>query len=324
LNTFKTITFTHANVGIDQVADFFIDEASYGPRLSPLKKEGLVDGVMILSTCNRVEFYFNTDYSIDSEFLSQFFKLVYPDWNKERVAEVVTQTNVLSEEDAVRHLFNVASSLDSLVIGEREIITQFRKAYDNCCKAGLTNAFLRLATRKTIETAKRVFTETEISNKPTSVVNLAARLLKGHNIPEDARVVVVGAGVTNQALLRQMSKSGFRNTFVYNRTLSKAEELAQTVNGIARPLSDLIHHQEGMDVLLTCTGAPGNIITPDLYDRLVGHDTNHKIVVDLAVPNDFDHTILHKHAATLIEVSSLKQIAEKNLESRKQHLDACL
>lgn len=320
---FKVIAFTHANVGLEKVASFFIAEDDYEKKFVPLKKQMNIDEFMFLSTCNRTEFLFKTKEVANNHFLRQFYSNLYPDWSEEHLNWAIETTQVMDGIDAVRHMFHVAGSLDSLVVGEREIITQFRKSYDKFQAMGLTGDFLRIAERKTIETAKQIFTETDIANRPVSVVNLAYRSLREHYLPVDARIIVIGAGVTNSAMLRKMKKHGYTNFYVYNRTLEKAQTLAQDVNGVARPLSELENHSEGFDAIVTCTGAPHSIIDEKLYTQLLQGDTDRKYVVDLAIPNDFEVEIKNNHPVELIEVESLKEIAAKNLSERKKSMANC-
>jgi glutamyl-tRNA reductase len=323
LNHFKAITFTHANVGLEQVGRLFIQEDDYEQTLTAAKESLGLSELMFLGTCNRVEIYFVTDRDVNDGFLRDLFKALYPGSDSDTIHQTLSQTDVIKGFDAVRHMFHVAGSLDSLVIGEREIITQFRKAYEKCYALGLCGDHLRIAVRKTIETAKQIFTETEIANKPISVVNLANRALRNTLLPLEARIVVVGAGVTNQAMLRKLKKQGYKNFIIYNRTLAKAEALADMVGGFARLLAELKNHTEGFDALITCTGSSDAIISPEIYATLQNGDTGMKPVVDLAVPNDFDKTIMESNQVELIEVESMQKIAAENLEARKVHLVRC-
>jgi glutamyl-tRNA reductase len=117
-----------------------------------------------------------------------------------------------------------------MIVGEREIITQVRNAFELCKKNGLTGDFIRILLRHTIETAKRVYTETTIATKPVSVVSLAYHKLRDMNISLDARFLIIGAGVTNTNMSKFLRNHGFKKFTVYNRTLSKAENLAKDLN----------------------------------------------------------------------------------------------
>jgi len=323
LNHFKSIAFTHATSGLDRVAKLYIPEDDYEVRLGEVKHKLQLDELMFVATCNRVEFYFTTQASMNNRFFRQFFENLYPDWSDEDVHWAIESTEVMDGLDAVRHLFHVASSLDSMVVGEREILTQMRKSFDMADKLGFTGDFLRIAMRKTIENAKQVFTETNIANRPVSVVNLANRELRNSLLPLYAQIVVVGAGVTNQAMLRKLKKQGYHNFKIYNRTLAKAEALVAEVGGEAFSLEELENHESGFDALITCTGAPGSVISADLYGKLLKGDDTRKMVIDLAVPNDLDTEALAIHNIEYVEVKGLKKIAEANLEARKGEMVRC-
>lgn len=323
MDHFKSIAFTHRTVGLDKVARFHISEDEFEARLPEFKAAMQLDELMFLSTCNRVEVYFCTKQHINEAFLRKFYEQLYPEWDEEQIEWAMHVTRIEDGEDAVRHMFHVAGSLDSLVVGEREIITQYRKAYDKAHGYNLTGDFLRLVERKTIETAKQIYTETDIANRPISVVNLAARGLMSYNLELDARILVVGAGVTNTAMLKKLRKHGYTNFYIYNRTLANAEKLVQEVGGVAKSLDTLDQHKEGFDVLISCTGATEQIITPELYETLLNGDEAQKFAVDLALPNDIDTSIKNTHPVELIEIESLKALAERNKEERKKSLVEC-
>jgi glutamyl-tRNA reductase len=192
---------------------------------------------------------------------------------------------------------------------------------------GLTGDFIRLLMRHTIETAKRVYTETSIATKPVSVVSLAYHRLRDMNIPLDARILIIGAGVTNTNMSRFLRKHGFKKFVVFNRTLSKGEQLATELNGRALPLEDLTTYSEGFDVIIACTGADAHIITPEIYDQLLQGETSRKVVIDIALPQDLDPRIIEKHPVTHISVDLLQKISTENLKERSkeiQHVEEIL
>lgn len=282
-----------------------------------------IEEMLYLSTCNRVEFMISTDQEIDNTFLEGFFKAFNEDWNADYIDWVLKNVQVFEGEDALRHLFNVASSIDSLVVGEREIITQVRNAYEKCNEFGLTGDLIRLVVKKTIETAKEIYTETNIARNPVSVVSLAYRKLRSLNVKKDSRFIIIGSGVTNTTMAQYLKKHKFANFTVFNRTLANAQKLADELNGKAFPLSDLSNYKEGFDIILTCTGSTQSIIKIELYKNLVGNDTSKKIVIDLAIPNDLDAEILNNYDVNLIAVNNLQEIAKENLKAREQELDTC-
>ena len=332
MNSFKTIAVTHKHFDISDIGKFHIDEKEWSSRLSALKEENGIEELMFLSTCNRVEFLLNTDQQISKDFLKKFIFSVYPEIKPEDAERAIASTLVFEGEDALKHLFHVASSLDSLVVGEREIITQVRNAYELCKKLNLTGDLLRIVIQKTIECAKKVYTHTNISRNPVSVVSLAYRKLRELNVKLDAKFLIVGSGVTNSTMAKYLKKHGFTDFTVFNRTLENAEKLARELGppqpsrreGVkAFPLTELKNHKDGFDVIVTCTGASDAIITKEVYAALVGSDRNKKVVIDLAVPNDLDAEILNNYEVNLIAVNNLQEIAKKNLLEREKELVSC-
>lgn len=323
LERFKVIAFTHKNTDINDIGKFHIDASELSGRLDFLKKATGVDELLYLSTCNRVEFMLSTNNPIDSFFLKNFFNAFNTNWTDEEINWSISNAQVFEGENALRHLFSVASSIDSLVVGEREIITQVRNAYEQCNELGLTGDLIRLAIKRTIEVGKEVYTETNIARNPVSVVSLAYRKLRALNVKLDSRFLIIGSGITNTNMAKYLKKHKFANFTVFNRTLANAEKLANELNGKAFPLTALSDYNEGFDVIVTCTGAAESIITPEIYKTLVGNDTSKKVVIDLAIPNDLDAEILNNYDVNLIAVNNLQEVAKENLQAREKELEAC-
>jgi glutamyl-tRNA reductase len=317
------ITLSHQNFQLEEIGCFHIDENRLGEVLHHVKTTCELDELMYLSTCNRVEFMVVSSKNYDKEFLALFFaELLGPDRIREAIA-AAGKAKIFTGEEAFVHSCEVAASLDSLVVGEREIITQVRNAYEKCHALGLTGDCIRVIVKKTIETAKTVYTETDIARNPVSVVSLAYRKLKALQVPLDARFVVIGAGVTNTAMSRYLKKHGYRNFAVFNRTVGNAEKLAGELGGKAFALSALENYTEGFDVIVTCTASEGAIITEKIYRALAGDDKKRKVVIDLAVPNDLDAAILDHWDVNLIAVNNLQDVAGENLKEREKSIKAC-
>lgn len=323
MNKFKIIAFTHKTTDVNDIGKLHVEDQIACEKLALVKAVMDIEEMLYLSTCNRVEFMLSVDQEIDKVFLESFFKAFNDDWNAEYIEWVIKNVQIFEEEGALRHLFNVASSIDSLVVGEREIITQVRNAYEKCNQYGLTGDLIRLVVKKTIETAKEIYTETNIARNPVSVVSLAYRKLRSLKVKQDARFIIIGSGVTNTTMAQYLKKHKFANFTVFNRTLANAEKLASELNGKAFSLSELNNYKEGFDIILTCTGSAQSIITPELYKNLLGNDKSQKVVIDLAIPNDLDPEILNNYDVNLIAVNNLQEIANENLKAREQELDTC-
>lgn len=306
------------------VGRFHLEESTQTERLRQIKSALGWSELMYLSTCNRVELIFVSSQDTSTELKQNIIRQFIPDISESDVDTIVPQLESYEALDAVRHLFEVASSLDSMVIGEREIITQFRKSYEKCNKAGLTGDKIRLATNQTVETAKRIFTETQLCTRPVSVVSLAYKALTDSHLPANARILMIGSGTTNRNMARFLTKGGHKNLHIFNRTLENAEKMVKELGGTAYSLSDLDTYQGGFDVIIACTSSAHPIITPEVYQSLLQGESDQKIVIDLAVPADFDTATSKIFPIKLINVASLKPISEANLKARETEMIVCV
>lgn len=310
--------FTHHQIAVGEIGLLHIDENDRKERLTQFKNEMGISELMFLSTCNRVEFIFCTEDALDENYLASFLQHLYP--TVDFPQSLLDGVQLFSGKNAIDHILAVASSVDSMVVGEREIITQVRKAYDASVEYGIAGDFIRILIRQTIETAKKVYTQTNIAKKPVSVVSLAYHTLRQENVNLDARILIVGAGVTNTNMSRFLKKHGFTNFNVFNRTFSKAENLANDLNGNAHPLSDLEKFDKGFDILITCTGSETHTISPAIYQQLLQGETDRKIVIDIAIPQDLSPEIKEKHNVYHISVEALQKISNENLKERSKEL----
>ncbi|MBK7310690.1 MAG: glutamyl-tRNA reductase [Sphingobacteriaceae bacterium] len=305
------------------VGKLHLDEYTQASLLGAVRANFQFDELMFLSTCNRIEIYLCTDNEITPYIIGKVISTINPALPKNIVEELASKATVLNDEAAVSHVFKVASSLNSLVVGEREIITQLRKAYDLSNSLKLTGDFIRILIKQTIETAKQVFTETDIAKNPVSVVSLAYRQLRDLGIKTDARVLIVGAGETNIKMANYLQKHKFANFTVFNRTLSKAQDLATKLNGTALSLNDLKAYDKGFDVLIICTSASQSIITHDIYHSLLQKETNKKVLIDLSIPAGIEASVIKEYPSFYIDINSLKVQAEVNMNSRLSEMTKC-
>jgi glutamyl-tRNA reductase len=320
LQELHIIAFTHRQLDVNKIGLLHLEKEAQAIVLEQLKNSLGLNELMFLSTCNRVEISFVKDQDLDTAFLARLLQELYPKLVPIQLEEFVRKAETYSGTNAVKHALSVASSIDSMIIGEREIISQVRLAYEYCQSLSLTGELIRLLMKKVIETAKLVYTETSISTKPVSVVSLAYQYLKQLNIPLDARVLIVGAGVTNTTMCRFLKKHGFKKFYVFNRSLSNAQKLADELKGEAHLLSDLPSFETGFDVLITCTAADGVIINPELYQHLLQGDTQEKIIIDLAIPQDLDASIIEKHSVKYLSIEYLQKISNENVKERSKEL----
>lgn len=315
-----TIAFTHRNIDVAQIGKLHIQIEEQQARFEQLKGSLGIDELVFLSTCNRVEYFFSTKTTITNAFLSAFFKELYPHFSADQVAYYTISAERYQRMDVVNHLSRVAASIDSLVIGEREIITQVRQAFDNAKDMKLSGDGMRLLFQHAIQVAKKVYTDTKIATKPVSIVSIANQLLQQFNFSKDARVLVIGAGVTNTTMVRFLKKAELHQFTIFNRTFEKAAALAEEVGGKALPYNELAHYKGGFDILVTCTGTDHHIITPALYASLLNGDTDHKITIDLALPSDIDPEVHEQFPINKIAIDVLQRISDDNIKERSEEL----
>ncbi len=316
-----SIAFTHRNLDVRKIGRLHIELESQQSRFSHLKNVLELDEVVFLSTCNRVEYFFVTNVPVNQSFLHTFFTELYPEMDAESTAYYSDKAEIYDRMDAVVHLFKVASSIDSLVVGEREIITQVRQAYEQAKEMNLCGDTMRILFKETILTAKRVYSETKISERPVSIVSIAYQQLQNLEVPNDARVLVIGTGVTNTAMTRFLKKHGMTKFTFFNRTLENALPLAKELDGRAFPLSELENYSEGFDILVSCTGSENTIVDLSLYEKLLQGETDKKITIDLALPNDIADDVHTKFGTRSISINTLQKISEDNLLIRSNEID---
>jgi glutamyl-tRNA reductase len=320
LKYLKVIAFTHKQIELKELGKLVICQENLTDKLRSAKAHFGIDEIFYLSTCNRVEFVFSTDLKVDREFAEAFISEMRIGLCPNTTKTFIDAANIFEGKEALNHLLRTSCSLESLVVGEKEILAQLRKAYEDCREEGLTADKLRLVMECVVKAAKEVYTHTNISKNPISVVSLAYRKLKDLKLCSNARVLIIGAGETNRNISKYLQKHKFSNFAVFNRTLEKAEQLAADLNGEAFQLDDLVNYKKGFDAIITCTSAVEPIITPEVYTSLLNGETGKKTIVDLAIPNDTAPEVLEQFDVNFIEVHSLNEVAKKNLQERYQEL----
>ncbi|NII85419.1 glutamyl-tRNA reductase [Pedobacter riviphilus] len=316
----KVIAFTHHHIDLKSLGKLVICDQSLDSRLKNVQAELPVSEIFYIGTCNRVEFVFLTKEKTDKEFVTRFLTVLDMGLPPEFMERFLDNVTVYENEEAFNHLLRTSCSLESLVVGEKEILAQIRKAYENCRDAGFTGDYMRMIMDRVVKTAKEVYTHTNISKNPVSVVSLAYRKLKELNMCGNSRILIIGAGETNQNIAKYLNKHKYSNFSIFNRTFSKAESLAEELGGKAYPLAALEDFNEGFDVIITCTGSTEAIINEALYAKLLNGDQGKKVIVDLAIPNDVIPAVIHNNPVHYIEVESLKEVARKNIQERYNEL----
>ena len=316
----KIIAFTHKQIDLKSLGKLVICEHTLDDRLRNIQSELNIREIFYVGTCNRVEFIFTSSEELDKAFISRFLHVLDMGLPEEYMEQFIENVSVYEKTQAFNHLLRTSCSLESLVVGEKEILAQVRKAYEACRVAGFTGDYMRMIMNRVVKTAKEVYTHTNISKNPVSIVSLAYRKLRELNVCANSRLLIIGAGETNKNIAQYLKKHKYANFSIFNRTIEKAENLAKDLNGTAYHLTELENYNQGFDVIITCTGATEPIITEEIYIKLLNGDTGKKVIVDLAIPNDVAPEVVKNFPLHYIEVESLKEIARKNIQERYDEL----
>src|SRR5574337_148905 len=283
--------------------------------LSDLANQAGVNEALILSTCNRTELYVDVDTG--AETVPRDWLLGHHDLDARRLDEFLYRH---ADNAAVRHLFRVATGLDSMVLGEPQILGQVKDAYQLAREAGTLRSPMERLLQQTFAVAKRVRTETRIGANPVSVAFIAVRLAERLFADlSQACVLLIGAGETMELAARHLAESRVRRLIVANRTRENAVALAGRFSGYAIALSDLPSHLAEADIVISSTAAREPVLTRTMVDAAIAARRRRPMfLVDLAVPRDIEAEVSALEDVYLYTIDDLRQAVDANLRSRQQ------
>jgi len=273
-----------------------------------------VSEVAILSTCNRTELYCATELEGSRALLEWL-----GDYHNLQFGELESCSYVHWDEDAARHMMKVASGLDSLVLGEPQILGQLKSAYATAKEAETIGSELGRLFDQTFSVAKRVRTDTAIGENPVSVAYAAVHLA-GHLFSDMSknRALLIGAGKTVELVARHLREAGVQHITVANRTLSRAQELAKEFQGDAILLSDIPDRLPYVDIVIASTASQLPILGKGAVERALKLRKHKPIfMVDIAVPRDIEPQVSELDDVYLYTVDDLKQVIDENVKSRE-------
>ena len=281
--------------------------------------EGIVEGV-IVSTCNRVEIYTTTR---DIEGGTASIKRFIAEWHNLPCELIEPHLYCYHGEAAIRHLFRVASSLDSMVVGEPQILGQIKTSYGYAAEFRTSGIIMNRLLHKAFSVAKRVRTETSIASSAVSVAFAAIeRAKKIFDTLTDKTVLLIGVGEMCELAARHFMANGVHSIMIANRTVERAQKLAEKFSGTAIGLDELFEHLHKADIVLSSTGAPNYIITPKELAKVINKRRNEPMfLIDIAVPRDIDPAVNELDAVYLYDMDDLQQVVASNLENRKQEAE---
>jgi len=292
-----------------------LEEGVFGLRKIPEVKE-----VAVLSTCNRVELYAcvsNTAVAADhiKDFLCEFHQLQRSDFEKSLYLH--------GDYEAIRHIFRVSSSLDSMVLGEPQILGQIKDAFDFALSKKTTGILLNKLMKKAISTAKRVRTETRIAENAVSISFAAVELAKKifTNLTGKS-FMLMGAGEMAELAARHLVNNGVMDVMVVNRTYERGCELASEFNGKAVKWEDFLHELVHADIIICSTGAPTYVLHREQMHKVMKERKHRPVfVIDISVPRNIDPEINREDNVYLYSVDDLQEVVDTNIHGRKMEAE---
>lgn len=275
-------------------------------------------GAVIVSTCNRVEYYTASVCPIRVlDGLREFFQ--------ERLGGVEAALYTHDSPASIRHLFRVAAGLDSMVLGETEILGQLKQAYAAAAACGATSRHLNRLFQHAFRVGKQVRSETHITRGSTSVGSVAVDLAgKIFGDLSGRTVMILGAGDTSEKTARSLVSRGAGTVIVANRTFDRAAALAEAVGGMAVHFENWQNAFDQVDILICSTSAPRPLVTRELLEPLLLRRNERPLfLIDLAVPRDVEASVNELENVYLFDIDSLEKIANESLEVRRAEVVRC-
>jgi glutamyl-tRNA reductase len=309
------IGLNHRTAPIAVRERFWISESRRLEALVQLERAEGIEEVVVLATCNRTEFWlWASEAPLASNsvlrFLSAEYGLKLCEW-KHFYRRL--------DQAALLHIFRVAASLDSLVLGEPQIVSQVKTAWSQAREAGSTGRFLDAVLQKALTVSKRVRNETAIGNSPVSVPTAAVELARqALGTLAGKQVLVVGAGKMSELSARYLVSQGAESVCVINRTYDHAVELAATLGGRAAPFEQRWQRMAAADIVITSTSCPHTIVSRDEAVMLVrGREVHPLVMVDIAMPRDIDGTVREVPGIFLYDLDDLERVVQHNAGERE-------
>lgn len=293
---------------------FAFDANTLPGALSALQEQDSVLEVVILSTCNRTEIYCCLDVDSDNDIVAWLHR-----FHQQEDGVITPYLYHYQGGDAIRHLLRVACGLDSMVLGEPQILGQLKDAYSQSLNAKTLGKSLGRLFQHTFAVAKQVRTDTAIGNSPVSVAFAAVSLAKQiFSELAQSTALLIGAGDTIELAARHLYDNGIQRLIIANRTVEKAHKLAAQVDGYAISLSELPAHLAEADIVISSTASQLPILGKGAVERALKQRKRKPIfMVDIAVPRDIEVEVGQLEDIYLYCVDDLKDIIEENLQSRR-------
>ena len=311
------VGISHRTAPVEVRERMSIHESRLATALADLvSRQGIQEG-LILSTCNRVDLAASAEEEAEVEPLLRSF---LADYHRYDVSAYDRYLYWLRGREVVHHLFRVASSLDSMVLGEPQILGQLKQAYRAAREAGALGGTLHEITEQALAVGRRVRRETALGTTAVSVSYAAVELAKKiFGSLEGKTVFILGAGKMSELAARHLVSSGASSILVANRTASRAQELARAFGGTAVPFDNLLGHLRRADIVISSTGSPEPLVTREQASGLLaGRKGRPMFFVDIAVPRDIEPAVNDLDNAFVYDIDDLEQVVAANRKQRER------
>lgn len=314
------VGLNHKTATIDLRERLAISREKVHPVLRGLTEDELIKEGMILSTCNRIEIYFVPGDELDDPERVMSYLCDEQETDFESIRDSLFVHEGLS---AVEHCYRVAGSLDSMVVGETQILGQVKSAYRQAREGGFCDKFLHELFQNAFHIAKKIRTQTNISRLPSSVGSAAVALARQiFGDLEQKDVLVIGGGKMGRLCLEHLREEGVDSVHVTNRTRSKADELADKFNGEAHSFERIPETLREVDIVISSTGSTDPIIDAQQL-RTVREQRGSKplFIIDIAVPRDIGDGVRDLENIYLYNIDDLEGVVDRNMDYREQEMD---
>ncbi|MBI3991253.1 MAG: glutamyl-tRNA reductase [Candidatus Omnitrophica bacterium] len=306
------IGISHKTAPVSIREKFSFTKKHLDESLVKLQYSGFIHGAVILSTCNRTEIYIDLTAEKKQSDLQAVKSFAFDIFNASRI-DLERYFYIYEGLDVVRHLFRVASGLDSQVLGETQILGQVKFAWLAAYDKKVTSDELDRAFLKAQEVGKIVRSQTQISHGNISIGSIAIdMLIDRFNVLEGLSVLILGAGKICALVSKYLKDKNIRAIFVANRTYSRAQELANSCRGLAVEFSKLEEELSGVDIVISSTSSPHIILKKDMLTRIMRIRTKPLFIMDLALPRDVDPQIKEINGVSLYDLDDLKCVVDNN------------
>jgi glutamyl-tRNA reductase len=309
---------SHQTANVEVRERFAIPDSALADSLTRLARISSVQEGVVLSTCNRTEFYIVTQ---DSQLA---IEPLFHDFYGSVEGNEIQHLFRLQALPSIRHLFRVASGLESMVLGETEIFGQVKRAYEAAARSGTTGRILNRLFQKAFHVGKHVRSATAITRGCVSVGSVAVDLAQQiFGELEGRRIMILGAGETSERTAWSFQSRGARQLFVSNRSYERATQLAEAIGGRAIRFDDWEEEFRDLDILVSSTSAPHAIVTRAKLEPMLRMRRDRPLfIIDLAMPRDVDPAVHDMDGVYVYDLDSLRAIAGRTLEARKKEAEA--